>query len=191
MTPTFFPSAAAFGDWLAQHHGTATEVVVGFWKVGTGKPTLTWSESVDEALRFGWIDGIRRSIDAERYTIRFTPRRRGSIWSAVNIRKVQALIAAGRMQPAGLAAWEARDAAKTARYSYERETAALTEAEQAAFRRRRAAWAWFEAQPAGYRKLVTHWVSSAKRAETRARRLATLIEDAAAGRRIAGLRREP
>jgi hypothetical protein len=122
----YFPSAEAFGDWLRAHHETASELLVGYWKTATGKPTMTWSASVDEALCYGWIDGIRRSVDAERYTIRFTPRKRGSTWSAVNVKKVQALIAAGRMAPAGLAAWQARDEAKTAIYAYERATAALS-----------------------------------------------------------------
>lgn len=186
----YFPSAAAFGEWLRVHHETASEVLVGYWKTGTGRPSMTWSASVDEALCYGWIDGVRRSVDAERYTIRFTPRKRGSNWSAVNVKKVQALTAAGRMAPAGVAAWEARDEAKTAIYAYERATAALSPAEVRAFKARRAAWQWFEAQPAGYRRLVTHWVTSAKRSETRARRLATLIADAAEGRRIAQLRRD-
>lgn len=190
-TPIYFPSAAAFGDWLRAHHETASELLVGYWKTATGRPTMTWSASVDEALCYGWIDGIRRSVDAERYTIRFTPRRRGSTWSAVNVKKAQALIAAGRMAPAGFAAWRARDEGKTAIYAYERATAALSPDEVGAFKARRAAWQWFEAQPAGYRRLVTHWVTSAKRPDTRARRLATLIDDAAHGRRIAQLRREP
>jgi len=185
----YFPSATAFGDWLAEHHATSGEVLVGYWKVGTGRPTLTWSESVDEALRFGWIDGVRRSVDAERYTIRFTPRRRGSTWSAVNVAKAHALIAAGRMAPAGLAAWEARDEQRTAIYSYERAAASLSLEEVRAFKAQAAAWRWFETQPPGYRRLVTHWVTSAKRPETRARRLATVIADAAQGRRIAQLRR--
>ena len=186
----FFPSAEAFGDWLRAHHDTATELLVGYWKISAGKPTMTWSASVDEALCYGWIDGIRRSVDAERYTIRFTPRKRGSTWSAVNVKKVQALLAAGRMAPAGLAAWQARDERRTAIYSYERATAALSPDEVRAFTARKEAWRWFETQPAGYRRLVTHWVTSAKRPETRARRLATLIADAAEGRRIAPLRRE-
>lgn len=186
----YFPSAAAFGEWLAEHHDSAAELLVGFWKVGTGQPTLTWSESVDEALRFGWIDGVRRSVDAERYTIRFTPRKRGSNWSAVNVTKIEALIAAGRMTPAGLAAWTARDHRKVAVYAYERAVARLSGDEVRAFKARRAAWQWFESQPAGYQRLVTHWVTTAKRPETRARRLAVLIEDAAHGRRIAQVRRD-
>lgn len=186
----YFRSAEAFGEWLRDHHATASDVLVGYWKTGTGRPTMTWSASVDEALCYGWIDGIRRSVDAERYTIRFTPRRPGSTWSAVNVKKVAALQAAGRMTEAGLAAWEARDEKKTAIYAYERATAALSPDEIRGFKARRAAWRWFETQPAGYRRLVTHWVTSARRPETRARRLATLIADAAEGRRIARLRRD-
>lgn len=191
MHPIFFPSAAAFGDWLEAHHARARELWVGYWKAGTGQPTLTWPDSVDEALRFGWIDGIRKSVDARRYAIRFTPRKPGSIWSAVNLRKVEALLAAGRMHPPGLAAYERRDAARTAQYSFERAHAALDKAEEATFRANPAAWTWFESQPPGYRRLTLHWVTSAKKPETRARRLATLIADAAAGRRIGPLRREP
>ena len=190
MTAIYFSSAAAFGEWLAAHHASASEVLVGFWKMGTGKPTLTWSESVDEALCFGWIDGVRRSVDAERYTIRFTPRKRGSNWSAVNVKKVAALTDAGRMRPAGLAAWDARDERKVAIYAYERATAVLSADEVKAFKAQRAAWRWFETQPAGYKRLVMHWVTSAKRPETRAKRFATLVADAAQGRRIAQLRRD-
>lgn len=184
MNPVFFASAAAFGEWLERHHATETEIWVGFWKVGTGQPTLTWSEAVDEALRFGWIDGIRRSVDAQRYTNRFTPRKRGSNWSDVNLRKVDALMAAGRMHPAGVAAWAARDPEKQRVYSFERAHAALDPAQEQLFRANRRAWEWWQAQPPGYRRVALHWVTSARREETRARRLATLIVDSAAGRRL-------
>ena len=187
--PIFFASAAQLGAWLEQHHETATELWVGFWKVETGKPTLTWSESVDEALCYGWIDGVRKSAGEGRYVIRFTPRKPGSKWSLVNQRKVEALRAAGRMRPAGLAAWERRNVSDT-NYSFERRgDITLDEDELARFRRQRTAWAWFEAQPPGYRRLVLHWVTSARKPETRARRLATLMADCAAGQRIAQLRR--
>jgi len=190
VTPTYFPTPTAFRRWLARHHARETELWVGFHKKGTGVPSMTWPESVDEALCFGWIDGVRKSVDAERYVIRFTPRRPGSIWSNVNIAKVATLTAAGRMQPAGLAAFEARSAAKSGVYAFERtEEARLERAEAAAFRREQAAWRFFEAQPPGYRRTALHWVTSAKLAATRARRLATLIEDSAAGRRIKQLRR--
>jgi uncharacterized protein YdeI (YjbR/CyaY-like superfamily) len=189
VTPHSFPSARAFGEWLDEHHASAREVWVGFWKVGSGEPSLTWPQSVDEALRYGWIDGVRRRVDERRYAIRFTPRQPGSHWSAVNLKKVQALIEAGRMHPAGLAAHTTRDARRTGDYSFERAHAALSPDEERRFHAAPAAWSWFESQPPGYRRVALHWVTSPKRAEARARRLATLIEDAAAGRRIALVRR--
>lgn len=191
MEPTFFPTPAAFRRWLMQHHRTATELWVGFYKKGSGRPSITWPESVDEALCFGWIDGIRKSLDAGSYVIRFTPRRKGSIWSTVNVRKVEALIREKRMQPAGLAVWEARNPERSGLYSFEREAASMTPAETKQFKASKAAWTFWEAQPPGYRKTATHWLVSAKREETRAKRLATLIADSAAGLRIAPLRRTP
>jgi uncharacterized protein YdeI (YjbR/CyaY-like superfamily) len=165
-------------------------VLVGFWKAGTGKPSLTWPESVDEALRFGWIDGVRRRVDDERYTIRFTPRKPGSIWSAVNLAKVEALRAAGRMRPAGEAAWARRRPDRSGVYSFEQVQAARLEAEQEAeFRAVPEGWEWFQAQAPSYRRTAIYWVTSAKRPDTRARRLATLIADSAAGQRIGPLRR--
>jgi len=190
VTPAYFSTPAAFRRWLTRHHAREAELWVGYYKKGTGVPSITWPESVDEALCFGWIDGVRKTVDEARYMIRFTPRRPGSIWSNVNIAKIQALIAAGRMRPAGIAAFEARSAARSGVYSFERsDEARLETAEAAAFRRERAAWRFFEAQPPGYRRTALHWVTSAKLAETRARRLATLIADSAAGHRIKQLRR--
>jgi uncharacterized protein YdeI (YjbR/CyaY-like superfamily) len=190
MEPLYFASAAEFGTWLAEHHATETEVYVGYWKKATGRPTLTWPEAVDEALRFGWIDGVRRPVDGERHAQRFTPRRARSTWSLVNVRKAEALIAAGRMEPAGLAAFEARRADNTGIYSFERaEAAALEPSEEAQFRANIAAWEWFEKVAPSYRKAVLHWIVSAKQPQTRARRLATLIEDSAAGLRIKQMRR--
>ncbi len=158
---------------------------LGSYKKATGKPTVTWSEAVDEALCVGWIDSVRYSLDPERSAQRFTPRRKGSNWSAVNIAKVKELTAAGRMRPAGLAAFEKRTDERSAVYSYERRHEAVFEPEQEArFRRNRAAWAWFEARGASYRMTATHWVVSAKRPETREKRLSTLIEDSAAGRTV-------
>ena len=186
----YFDSPAAFRRWLEAHHASADELLVGFYKAHTGRPTLTWPESVDEALCVGWIDGIRRRVDDDRYTIRFTPRRRHSIWSLVNIRRVAVLTADGRMQPPGLRAFEARRDERTGVYSFERsEPAALSEVDERRFRKNRTAWAFFQAQPPGYRRTAMHWVTSAKRAETRETRLAALIADSAAGRRIAQLRR--
>lgn len=192
MTPTFFATPADFRRWLKQHHKNASELWVGFHKKGTGRPSITWPESVDEALCFGWINGIRKSIDADSYVIRFTPRKKGSTWSAVNTRRAQELIREGRVQPAGLKAFEVRDPEKSGIYSFEqRQAATLDAGAHAKFKANKAAWKFFESQPPGYRKISTYWVVSAKREETRAKRLATLIEDSAEGRRIALLRRDP
>jgi len=186
----YFESPLAFRRWLQKHHESATELLVGFHKSHTGRPTLTWRESVDEALCFGWIDGIRRRVDEERYTIRFTPRRRHSIWSLVNVRRVAALQKEGRMQPAGARAFAARRDDRTGVYSAEQLHVALGAAEIRKFKASKAAWQFFQAQPPGYRKIVIHWVTSAKKAETQARRLDTLIADSASGVRIAMLRRD-
>lgn len=187
--PTYFATPADFRRWLTKHHASADELWVGYWKKATAVPSVTWPETVDEALCHGWIDGIRKSVDAERYKIRFTPRRPGSHWSAVNLKRVAALIAEGRMRPSGLAAYEARDPEKSGRYSFERKRASLTPAQRERFREQPDAWAFFRAQPPGYRKLATWWVISAKREETRARRLEKLIADSAEGRRLGALDR--
>jgi uncharacterized protein YdeI (YjbR/CyaY-like superfamily) len=190
MEPTFFATPDEFRAWLEEHHATESELLVGFHKMGSGRPSITWPESVDQALCFGWIDGVRRSIDDERYSIRFTPRQRRSTWSAVNVRRVGELEAEGLMWPAGRAAFERRSDDRTAIYSHERREAAAFSAEQeAAFRAARAAWAWFQDQPPSYRKAATHWVVSAKREETRERRLRRLIADSAAGRTVPPLTR--
>jgi uncharacterized protein YdeI (YjbR/CyaY-like superfamily) len=189
MNPIFFANPAEFRRWLTRHHAQETELWVGFHKKASGQPSMTWPESVDEALCFGWIDGIRKSVDAERYVIRFTPRRKDSIWSAVNTKRAQELIDEGRMRPAGREAFAARSEKKTAIYAFEqREALQLDAASTAAFRRNRAAWAAFSAMPPGYRRTAVYWVMSAKRQETRDRRLATLIADSAAGLRIQQLR---
>jgi uncharacterized protein YdeI (YjbR/CyaY-like superfamily) len=188
--PTFFSSVEAFRSWLARHHASASELWVGFHRKHTGKPSLTWPGSVDAALAFGWIDGIRKSLDGDAYMIRFTPRKRGSVWSNVNIRKAEALIRDGLMHPAGLRAFEAREAKKSGIYSFEQPTAArLSAAELKQFRAEVKAWKFFQAQPPGYRRLATHWVVTAKRPETRERRLRILIADSGAGERIGPLRR--
>src|SRR5688572_12410851 len=185
MKPTFFATPADLRRWLKKHHQSADELLVGFHKKGSGRPSITWPESVDEALCFGWIDGVRRSLDDERYTIRFTPRRPGSNWSLINIRKAEALIRGGRMEAAGLEAFEARDEAKSGVYSFEqRENAKLDPKAEAKFKANRAAWRFFQAQPPGYRKVAIFYVTSAKREETRAKRLNILIEHSAAGQRI-------
>jgi len=188
MKPTFFATPAGFRRWLQKHHRSADELLVGFYKKGSARPSITWPESVDEALCFGWIDGIRRSVDDEVYTIRFTPRRKGSIWSAVNTKRAKELIADGRMQAAGREAFEARDAKKSAVYSYERETAQFDSASEKQFKANTKAWEFFSAQPPGYRRLATHFVTSAKREDTRARRLETLINLSAEGRRLEMMR---
>jgi uncharacterized protein YdeI (YjbR/CyaY-like superfamily) len=188
VKPRFFATPEGFRAWLKEHHATATELVVGFHKKHTGRESMTWTESVREALCFGWIDGIRRSLGDESYTIRFTPRRPGSIWSSLNIGHVEELIREGRMTPAGLAAYEARKPERTGIYSFEqRHSARLGQEQEDAFRADRAAWEFFQAQPPSYRQTAIYWVVSAKREETRSRRLATLIADSAAGRRLAQL----
>lgn len=189
LAARFFASASDFGEWLAEHHASAAELVVGFWKKGSGRASMTWEESVEQALRFGWIDGVRRSLGDEAYTIRFTPRRAGSIWSAKNLRTMARLIEEGRVAPAGLIVFEARDVEKTDRYSFERDDAALSAEQEKLFRRKRKAWSFFETQPPSYRTPAIWWVVSAKRPETQARRLAQLIADSEAGLRIRHLRR--
>jgi uncharacterized protein YdeI (YjbR/CyaY-like superfamily) len=181
MSPIFFTSPLEFRNWLSQHHTTESELVVGFYKIGSKKPTLTWSESVDEALCFGWIDGVRTSIDGDRYQIRFTPRKKGSIWSRVNIGKVALLTEQERMQPAGMAAFEARQEAKSEVYAFEQETVALSPEQEAQFAAHEAAWDYFNALAPSYRKSAIHWVTSAKQDATRHKRLLQLIADSEAG----------
>ncbi len=184
MKPTFFKTPADFRSWLEKHHARADELLVGFYKKESGKPSITWPESVDEALCFGWIDGIRRRIDDISYSIRFTPRRRGSIWSNVNTKRVAELIKEKRMRPAGEKAFEARDPKKTGIYSFERETATLPAEFEKAFRANTKAWKFWEAQPPGYKRLAAYFVTSAKQTETRRRRLDVLIRDSAKGLRL-------
>ena len=183
MEPVFFPSAAEFHAWLDQHHSTACELLVGFHRKASGRG-ITYPEALDQALAFGWIDGVRKRIGAETYSIRFTPRQAGSVWSAVNIRRAEELASRGLMQPCGLRAFRERDERKARQYSYERGHQKLDPALGAALRANPKAAAFFDAQPPGYRKIVTFWVMSAKKEETRARRLAHLIGCSAAGRRI-------
>lgn len=185
----FFATPNDWRNWLAENHEQVQEVWVGYYKVSSGKPSLTWSQSVDEALCFGWIDGVRYSIDEISYKIRFTPRRPGSNWSAVNVNKVQELIATGKMQPAGLKAYEAMEPDKSGVYSYEQERPQLDPAYEEELKGNAAAWAFFQAQPAWYRRSAGHWVMEAKREETRRKRLATLIEDSAQGKTIGPLTR--
>jgi len=184
-TPLFFETAAAFRAWLERNASREAELVVGFHKVGSGRPSMTWPESVDEALCFGWIDGVRKRIDEHSYVIRFTPRRKGSIWSAINVAKVESLAAAGRMRPAGLEAFALRTERRTGVYSYEQnEEPRFSADELRQFKRSKRAWAYFEQLPPGYRRTMLRWVVSAKRAETRARRFAAFVESCAAGKRL-------
>ena len=182
--PTFFPTPSDWRAWLAANHDKESELLVGYYKKDTGKPSITWPESVDQALCFGWIDGIRKSLDEISYTIRFTPRRAGSIWSAVNVRRALVLIEEERMRPTGLKAFEARRENKVGIYSYEQRTAQLAPAHEKLLRANAVAWEFFQALPAGYRRTVCWWVVSAKTEATRLKRLAKLIEDSANGRRM-------
>jgi uncharacterized protein YdeI (YjbR/CyaY-like superfamily) len=186
--PIFFSSPQEFYDWLEEHHETESEVYVGFYKTHTGKRAMTWSESVDQALCFGWIDGRTNAIDEDRYMQRFTPRRPGGNWSKINVEKVAKLKEAGLMRPAGLAAFERRTEERTGVYSFERDTQLAPEYD-ARLRANRAAAEYFESRPPWYRRTAIHLVMSAKREETRERRLAQLIEDSANGVDIKQLRR--
>jgi uncharacterized protein YdeI (YjbR/CyaY-like superfamily) len=187
--PIYFESAQAFYDWLEQHHDSETEVYVGFHKQHTGKRAMSWSEAVDQALCFGWIDGRVNKIDDDRYMQRFTPRKPGSNWSKVNVEKVARLKEAGLMRPAGVSAFENRSDARTGVYSFENADGSLPPEYEARLRANRAAAEYFDSRPPWYRRTAIHLVTSAKREETRERRLAQLIEDSAAGRDIKQLRR--
>jgi len=184
VQPHFFKTPADFRKWLAKNYASAAELLVGFYKKDSGKPSITWPESVDEALSFGWIDGVRRRIDDVSYSIRFTPRKKSSTWSAINIARVAELTKLGRMQPAGLRAFEHRRDEKSAIYAYENEVRTLSADDEKKFRVNKKAWDFFNAQPPGYRRLSIYWITSAKKDETRARRLATLIEDSSNARRL-------
>ena len=184
MKPAFFRTPAEFREWLDKHHATTDELWVGYYKKNSGKPSITWPESVDEALCYGWIDGIRKSIDDTSYVIRFTPRRPGSIWSGVNIKRAQALIELGRVQPAGLKAYEARRENKSGVYSYEQRSVDLEEPYNRLLKKNKAAWSFFQAQPVSYRKAISWWIISAKKEETRLKRLEKLTAFSAQGQRL-------
>ena len=187
--PRAYPSPAAFRQWLVRNHATATELVVRLFKLHAADQGMGYSDALDEALCFGWIDGVRHAVDEISFSVRFTPRKTRSIWSRVNVKRVEALIAAGRIQPAGLVAFSARDQARTGVYSFERSAAVLPPPFAGALRGNKAAKAWFAAQPSGYRRTCIHWVMSAKREETRRRRLTTLITCSAAHLAVPPLRR--
>jgi uncharacterized protein YdeI (YjbR/CyaY-like superfamily) len=184
MKPTFFKSPAELRRRLAKDHATAEELWIGFYKVSSGKGGLTYKEALDEALCFGWIDGKTKSLGDESWMIRFSPRKAQSPWSRINIKRAGELREAGRMKPAGLKAFEGRDRSKEQSYSYENELRTLAPAYQKRFGANKKAWTFWEAQPPGYKRTASFWVMSAKRDETQLRRLATLIEDSAGGRRI-------
>src|SRR5688572_11099590 len=181
MTPIFFAKQSDFRKWLQKNHKKETELLVGFYKVGSEKPSMSWSQSVDEALCFGWIDGVRKSIDKDSYQIRFTQRKPTSIWSAINIKKISALTKAGLMQPAGLASFEKRIESKSGIYSHEKDEVELSQSFKKQFNANKKAWDYFQSLAPSYRKVSTHWVMSAKQETTRIKRLNQLIADSATG----------
>jgi uncharacterized protein YdeI (YjbR/CyaY-like superfamily) len=185
VKPTYFKTPSDFRSWLEKNHATASELWVGFWKKGSGKPSMTWPEAVDQALCFGWIDGVRKGIDDESYMNRFTPRKPRSNWSAVNVNRVRELTAMGLMHPAGMAAFEARDPARSGRYSYEqRHQVTLDPGYERKLMANRRAWTFFTSQPPSYRTAAVWWVMDAKREDTRARRLDVLIEHSTRDERV-------
>jgi len=191
MKPIFFESPDAFREWLENNHDKASQLIVEFYKRASGKPSMTWPESVDQALCFGWIDGLRKRIDDIRYSIRFTPRKPGSIWSAVNIRRATELAKLGLMTPAGLRAFEKRTEDQSRIYSYENAPRTFPPAFEKKFRAVKKAWQYFNGQPPSYRRVAIYWILSAKREETRERRLSILIDDSAKGRRLAEYELKP
>jgi uncharacterized protein YdeI (YjbR/CyaY-like superfamily) len=189
MKPVFFPSPKAFRAWLHRHHASKPELLVGFYKKGSGRPSITWPQAVDAALCYGWIDGVRRAVDAKSYTVRFTPRKPRSTWSAVNIKRANELKKLGLMHSAGIKAFEKRADDNSAIYSYEqRKSAELSAEHEKQFRAHKIAWDFFQSQPPSYRRIAAYWVISAKKEETRSKRLDTLIADSARGQTIAPLR---
>ncbi len=184
MPPKFFRTARAFERWLTTNHRKVSALLVGFHKVGSGKPSITYSEALDAALAYGWIDGVRKRLDDEAYTIRFTPRKEGSSWSAINIRRVKKLIKKGRMKPPGVAAFRMRDEEGAQRFSDERRHAVLDADALRLLTADKKAFARFQTLPPGMKRLYAFWIGNAKREATRARRLATVIERCRAGKRI-------
>ena len=184
MKPIFFETCAEFRKWLSKNHEKETELFVGFYKVGSGKPSMTWSESVDEALCFGWIDGVRKSIDDKRYTIRFTPRRPTSIWSAVNIKKMKELTRKGLVQPAGLAVFKKRKGGRSKIYTYEKAPAKLDDNYKRKFKANQGAWTFFQSQAPSYQRVIINWIMSAKQEATQVSRLEKAIDSSQAGKRV-------
>ncbi len=183
MNPTFFVKPSDFRKWLQKNYKKEKELLVGFYKVGSGKPSITWPQSVDEALCFGWIDGVRRSIDAEAYCIRFTPRKPASIWSSINIKKVEELSKQGLMKPEGLAAFELRKDHRSKIYSYENEALELSTAFEKQFKANKKAWTFFAAQAPSYQRQTCSWIMGAKQDATRLNRLHTIIAESEAGKK--------
>lgn len=184
MKPKFFATREKFREWLEKNHASATELEVGFYRKGSGKQSITYAEALDEALCFGWIDGVRRSLDETSYKQRFTPRRARSIWSLVNVKHVERLKKEGRMHAAGLAAYEQRDPKRTGIYSFENAPRELSAEYEKEFRKTKGAWEYFQTYPPYLKKTVSYWVMSAKKEETRLARLRRLIESSARGERI-------
>lgn len=190
MEPIFFATPAEFRAWLDENHAGVDFLWVGFHKKGTGRPSLTWPESVDEALCYGWIDGVRKGIDADSYMIRFTRRKAGSVWSNVNVARVRALADLGRMRPAGIAAFQARREDRSGVYSHEQPDMELPEPYLGILRGDPAAWDFFQAQAPSYRKAAVWWVVGAKREETRRKRIGTLVENSARSEKLPHLTRK-
>lgn len=184
MAPTFFPTQEKFRAWLEKHHQNETELLVGFYKVNSKKPSMSWSESVDQALCFGWIDGVRRSVDEESYSIRFTPRKKSSIWSAINIKKIEDLTQAGLMTPSGKKAFDLRSEERSAIYSHEKEPAVLDPDFEKQFKANPLAWEYFNNQAPSYKKVMLHWIMSAKQEKTRISRLEKTIHISAEQKRM-------
>jgi uncharacterized protein YdeI (YjbR/CyaY-like superfamily) len=176
MTATFFSTQGEFRKWLSKHYKKETELIVGFYKVASGKPSMTWSQSVDQALCFGWIDGTRRSIDNERYSIRFTPRRPTSIWSTININKVKELNKLGLMMPEGQNAFNLRTGKKSSIYAHEKEPINLAQNYEKQFKMNTSAWNFFNAQASSYKRVIIHWIMAAKQEKTRLYRLEKTIK---------------
>lgn len=181
---TFFANELEFRAWLEAHHSSETELIVGYYKVGSKKPSMSWSQSVDQALCFGWIDGVRRTIDDESYCIRFTPRRKNSIWSSINIQKMEVLIAQGLMRPEGLNAYAFRTEEKSSIYSHEKAPEKFSPEFLALFQENAPAWTYFSTQAASYQKVMVHWIMTAKQSKTQMTRLLKTIETSAQGKRV-------
>jgi uncharacterized protein YdeI (YjbR/CyaY-like superfamily) len=181
MVPKFFPTEKKFRKWLEKNHKKETELIVGFYKVDSGKPSMTWSQSVDQALCFGWIDGLRKSIDKDSYQIRFTPRKPTSIWSAVNIQKIKDLTKKGLMTPAGMESFKKRKESKSAVYTHENAEVNFSPEFEKQFKSNKKAWTYFNSLAPSYKKLSKNWIMGAKQESTRIKRLEIIIKDSAAG----------